>query len=288
MKQLLTKAAVIGAAFFSASQFANAANCTLAKEYFEKGLAAGKQAQWQDAKRWLSKSVGECNQFDNWYLLGQTEQQLGNHSAAATAFEDSRRFATQNNERALAIARYAEVLVAQGKTTEPLTLLHEARKLHSNPPEWITKLAKELDLKRLSQPMTVAQVTEGLNNRSIQLLDMKAKPSVNVTINFKSNSTNVTDTSAPNLDVLSKALTDPNLGGKTVWIIGHSDKRGNDDYNLKLSKKRAEAIVNDLVARAPDLKQRLRASGVGEARPLYDGESDDVNVLNRRIEVMVD
>lgn len=288
MKQYLTKAVFISSTLLAASQAANAANCAVAKDYFEKGLAAGKQSQWQEAKKWLSKSVGECNQFDNWYLLGQTEQHLGNYSAAATAFEDSRRFATQDNERALAIARYAEVLVAQGKTTEPLTLLHEARKLHSNPPEWITKLAKELDLKRLSQPMTVAQLSEGLNNRSIQLLDMKAKPSVNVTINFKSNSTSVTDTSVPNLDVLSKALTDPNLGGKTVWIIGHSDKRGDDTYNLKLSKKRAQAIVDDLVARAPDLKNRLRANGVGESRPLYDGENEDVNVLNRRIEVMVD
>ena len=282
-KQLATAITVIGAFFISAGAFAG--DCGVAQEHFKKGVAAGKRANWTEAQQWLAKSVAECNKFDNWYLLGQAEMQMGNLPAAASAFEDARHYAADNDQKALAIARYAEVQAKEGKIAEPLTLLHEARRMHSKAPEWITQLAISLDRKRTEQPLTVAQVTGALNNRSIKLFKLDTKPNINVNINFKFNSTDVVEASRDSIEVLAEALTDVSFDGKHITLIGHSDARGEGKYNLALSEQRADAIYKALVTRKPQLKDRLTIKGFGKNKPLYEGETEDVYLLNRRIEV---
>ena len=267
---------------------AYAADCGIAQQYFEKGVSAGKAENWQQSQNWFKKSVAECNKFDNWYLLGQSEQKLGNTQAAASAFEDARRYAKEDNQRALAIARYAEVLAFQGKIAEPLTLLHEARKMHSEPPAWMTDLAISLDKERTEKPLTVAQVTGALHNRSIKLLKLDTKPNINVNINFEYNSTDVIPVSVASIDVLAEALGESSFDGKNITIIGHSDARGSNEYNLELSEKRAKYIVQVLEERQPKLAGRLNVVGLGETKPLYDGETEDIFLLNRRIEVQLD
>ncbi len=51
-----------------------------------------------------------------------------------------------------------------------------------------------------------------------------------------------------------------------VEIGGHTDSRGNDEYNLGLSQRRAQAVVDSLIARGVD-KVRLVAKGFGEGEP---------------------
>jgi len=55
----------------------------------------------------------------------------------------------------------------------------------------------------------------------------------------------------------------------TIIIRAHTDSRGNDDYNLKLSNKRAASVVKYLVAHGID-KRRLESEGIGEKEPLDD------------------
>lgn len=66
------------------------------------------------------------------------------------------------------------------------------------------------------------------------------------------------------IDVMVKILEEnPTM---VVEIGGHTDSRGSDEYNLKLSQCRAEVIVDSLVARGID-KVRLTPKGYGEAEP---------------------
>ncbi len=59
----------------------------------------------------------------------------------------------------------------------------------------------------------------------------------------------------------------PLLKGKntSVEIMSHTDSRGNDDYNLSLSQRRAEAVVNYLVGKGIP-RSRMLAKGYGETR----------------------
>lgn len=265
-----------------------AEDCVLGEEYSQKGLEAGKQSKWTEAREWLSKSVANCNRFNNWYLLGQTLSELKELDDAASAFEDARRYATSDNEKALAIARYAEIQSKQGLVTQPLSLLHAARNMHSNPPKWITELTRNLDQKRVSQPLTVAQITGALNNRSIKLLNVQTKPSLNVSIHFEFDSTEVVDDSKDRIEVLGLALMDESLKDKKIRIVGHTDSRGPDQYNTQLSQNRAKHILEMLTKRYPELRNRVSVVGVGEQQPLYKGESEWEFQMNRRIEVQVD
>ncbi len=69
-----------------------------------------------------------------------------------------------------------------------------------------------------------------------------------------------------------------------VKIIGHTDNVGDDDYNLKLSKERAEDVLK-LFNRKGISFNRLEAIGKGEAEPMESNDTDEGRALNRRIEV---
>lgn len=266
---------------------AMASDCNKAQQLYQQGVDAGQAQKWQEAKNFLSQSVAECNTFQNWYRLGQVEQELKKYPDAASAYEDARRYAENSEQRALAVARYAEIRSLEGDIHQALTLLHEARRIDPNAPAWITQLARNLDKKRLKEPLTVTQVTRALTNRSIKLLNLDTKPNLNVSINFKTASVDVVEQSQASIEVLAQALVDQSMEGKTILIVGHADERGKDKYNESLSKKRAEHIAKELIQRQPSLNNRLATDGKGEKEPLYPGHTDEDYMLNRRIEVQV-
>lgn len=69
-----------------------------------------------------------------------------------------------------------------------------------------------------------------------------------------------------------------------VKITGHTDNVGDDDYNMKLSKDRAEDVLK-LFNRKGISFNRLEAFGKGEREPIADNETEEGRELNRRIEV---
>jgi outer membrane protein OmpA-like peptidoglycan-associated protein len=69
----------------------------------------------------------------------------------------------------------------------------------------------------------------------------------------------------PALDRLSEILKDnPTIN---IELASHTDCRGNDGYNLSLSQKRAESVVQYLIARGI-ARERLSARGYGETSPI--------------------
>ncbi|MGB0917815.1 MAG: OmpA family protein, partial [Flavobacteriales bacterium] len=77
-----------------------------------------------------------------------------------------------------------------------------------------------------------------------------------------------------------------------VEISGHTDSRGSDEYNLKLSRNRAKSVVAWLKKRKVNSK-RLVAQGYGEKRHIAPNENPDGTdnpdgrQMNRRIELTI-
>jgi outer membrane protein OmpA-like peptidoglycan-associated protein len=69
-----------------------------------------------------------------------------------------------------------------------------------------------------------------------------------------------------------------------LTIEGHTDSQGSDEYNLKLSQQRAQAVVDWLVQKGV-AASRLNAKGYGESRPVADNNRPDGRALNRRVEI---
>jgi len=82
----------------------------------------------------------------------------------------------------------------------------------------------------------------------------------------------------PVLDMLQR---DPALN---VDIEGHADWMGSDAYNIGLSQRRAQAVVEWLVAHGI-ARERLHAVGKGERDPIATNETAEGRQLNRRVEV---
>jgi len=89
-------------------------------------------------------------------------------------------------------------------------------------------------------------------------------------------------------NVVSVMNTNPSL---RIELSSHTDSRGNDDYNLKLSQRRADAAVNYLVSKGIS-RSRLVAKGYGETRLLnHCGNgvncSEEQHQENRRTEIKI-
>ena len=72
----------------------------------------------------------------------------------------------------------------------------------------------------------------------------------------------------------------------TVEISAHTDDKGSDVYNNKLSQARAESVVNFLLSKGI-VKERLVAKGYGKVQPNVPNDSDENRAKNRRVEFKV-
>lgn len=101
-------------------------------------------------------------------------------------------------------------------------------------------------------------------------------------IRFKTNSAKIIgQISFDILDEASQALKA--RSDVKVQVEGHTDERGNDKYNKKLSQSRAESVVNALVQRGV-ARSRLIPLGYGEERALDTGHNKAAWAKNRRVE----
>lgn len=71
-----------------------------------------------------------------------------------------------------------------------------------------------------------------------------------------------------------------------ILITGHTDSDGSDEANLKLSERRASAVVNYLSGLGVSVS-RLQMQGLGETQPLADNGSVAGKQKNRRVEIAI-
>ena len=69
-------------------------------------------------------------------------------------------------------------------------------------------------------------------------------------------------------------------------VSAHTDNVGSDAYNLQLSKRRANTVVNYLVSHGVERK-RIVPVGYGESRPLNKNATPQQREVNRRVEFMI-
>ena len=88
----------------------------------------------------------------------------------------------------------------------------------------------------------------------------------------------------PYLDKLAETL----LKAKN-WVLeiqGHTDDKGSDDYNMKLSQSRADSVKKYLVSKGI-VADTITAKGFGEKNPIIANDSDVNREKNRRVEFKI-
>lgn len=85
------------------------------------------------------------------------------------------------------------------------------------------------------------------------------------------------------LDEVASVIKDHPDAGR-VEVSGHTDDRGSDSLNQRLSEDRAKAVTEYLTARAGVDPARLSAVGYGESRPIDTNRTEAGREANRRVE----
>jgi outer membrane protein OmpA-like peptidoglycan-associated protein len=98
---------------------------------------------------------------------------------------------------------------------------------------------------------------------------------------FDSGSANIQPQSMGIIRQISQVLQQE--ANMNLLIEGHTDSDGNDETNMDLSKRRAEAVKNALVDVYNVSAGRLSTNGKGESEPVGDNGTPDGKAQNRRV-----
>jgi len=103
-------------------------------------------------------------------------------------------------------------------------------------------------------------------------------------VNFEFNRAQLTANAKTILDGVADALNSaPNV---RVELGGHTDGKGSDDYNQKLSDRRAASVRQYLIGKGIDAG-RMESHGYGKSEPVADNGTDEGRELNRRVELKI-
>jgi outer membrane protein OmpA-like peptidoglycan-associated protein len=71
-----------------------------------------------------------------------------------------------------------------------------------------------------------------------------------------------------------------------IEIGGHTDAKGSDSYNLRLSENRAKSVVDYLVSKGLS-ENRLQYKGYGKMKPIDTNDTEEGRAKNRRVEFKI-
>lgn len=113
-----------------------------------------------------------------------------------------------------------------------------------------------------------------------------AAPAVNLTVNFPTGSADLTAEAMKTLDALGAALSSDALSHYRFRVEGHTDTVGSPESNKVLSQRRAQSVVNYIVAKFNVDASRLQAIGMGESDLLVHTGQQVPEERNRRVQVV--
>jgi outer membrane protein OmpA-like peptidoglycan-associated protein len=121
---------------------------------------------------------------------------------------------------------------------------------------------------------TVDLIADENNKFNLEPISIEALPGdkIKFDILYDYDSANLTESSEFKLEALYEILVKIPKAG--LLVLSHSDSKGADYYNLKLSQQRAESVVNYLVTKGIK-KTRLKATGYGETKPIAPNTNPD-------------
>jgi outer membrane protein OmpA-like peptidoglycan-associated protein len=124
--------------------------------------------------------------------------------------------------------------------------------------------------------------TRGICVGTDEECNQEAKPAAfDLLVTFELDSATLTDDAVAKLTEVAVALTDPRLAGSKFLIEGHTDASGAENYNERLSERRASAVEEFLRSKGVSEAQ-MTALGMGELSPRVP---DSLDPINRRVEM---
>jgi outer membrane protein OmpA-like peptidoglycan-associated protein len=257
----------------------------------------------------LHQSIDACPSYEAYEQLGELAAQSSQREdkqQAVSAFVSAYGFASTSLLRARSLYQYAVLLNQEGDPENAYPLIQKAHSLDPANSD-INQLADKITLQvqhptrehivralkySLYQPINdsapAQAASKGSASTKYQTPAGGSGPSLNIPINFDTASVIVDQETRPNIAILAHALADTSMEGRNFLFIGHSDARGGDQFNVELSRQRAEALSQSVVTIEPTLNGRIKVEGHGAREPIDTGSDARALRANRRLQVLVD
>ncbi|NRT54400.1 OmpA family protein [Sphaerotilus uruguayifluvii] len=126
------------------------------------------------------------------------------------------------------------------------------------------------------------QATAGTGVTVARTEDNQLRVNLPGDISFDTGRANIRPDMAPILSKFARGLD----GSMNVQIIGHTDSQGSDAINNPLSKDRADAVRDYLVAQGAPAAH-IHTEGRGEHQPIADNATAEGRAKNRRVEIFL-
>ena len=113
-----------------------------------------------------------------------------------------------------------------------------------------------------------------------------------IVVTFDENSGVYFDTNKYNINVASQESLNKLIGvfkeytDTNILVVGHTDSVGTEEYNMTLSKNRANAVTNYLINNGIS-SSRLNTNWFGESQPTNDNSTAEGRAKNRRVNVAI-
>ena len=138
---------------------------------------------------------------------------------------------------------------------------------------------------------TVEELNEAIRDLGANVQDMEISVALASDVLFDFDKADIKPAALTELQKLGLIIREKRTGD--VTITGHTDSKGSDSYNMKLSDRRAAAVKNWLVTYAQINADVINTRGLGESDPIApnskaDGSDDtDGRTKNRRVDIVI-
>jgi outer membrane protein OmpA-like peptidoglycan-associated protein len=297
-------------------------DCTLGKGYVSSAREHAAAAEPDEAQKLLAQSIEACPSYDAYQLLGDLQAQSAQReqqAQAVDAYVAAAGLAPSPKARAHTLFSYAQLLERDGDPQNAYPLIRDAQTLDPADAQ-IAQLSGRIE-QQVNNP-TGQNLTRGLWGSMYKPLKITASvrppasaddagftagsagsagsgrggsaasgssagPSINIPIHFETGSVVVDATTRANVAILAGALADPEHASQHYLFVGHADIRGNEAANVALSKQRAAALYQAVVAVTPSLRGRVDVDGKGSAEPIDPARNERAYRANRRLQVLL-
>ncbi|MDG2046223.1 MAG: OmpA family protein [Halioglobus sp.] len=148
-----------------------------------------------------------------------------------------------------------------------------------------------VDGKGLTLLTTVEKLNQAISDLDARVDETEISIVLSSDILFDFDKADIKSTAEHELMMLGMIIREKRTGN--VTIIGHTDAKGSEAYNISLSQRRATSVKNWLVQHAQIDAEVINTEGLGETRPIApnvnaDGSDDvDGRTKNRRVDIMI-
>lgn len=129
-----------------------------------------------------------------------------------------------------------------------------------------------------------AEIERDIEGARVERVGEGIKITFDSGILFDVNRDNLKDDSRAELTKLATILN--KYDDTNILLAGHTDATGSDQYNLELSRRRAQSVSDYLSVQNVN-SERFTVQGYGESDPIASNETADGRAQNRRVEVAI-